>query len=254
MLHKMAILVGVAAVAYVGLCALLFFYQRSMIYFPQPRSHGGDSATIALSTSGAQVLVTVRPHIGPSALVYFGGNAEDVSGSLPSLAAAFPDHAIYLLHYRGFGGSSGTPSEAGLMADAIELFDKVHAEHEQVTVIGRSLGSGIAVHLATVRPVSRLVLVTPYNSLQELASHQYPYFPVRWLLRDKFESWKYAEHVTAPTLVIAAEHDEIIPRWSTEGLYAHFREGVASMTVVANTGHNTISDSSEYIPLLGSTR
>ena len=254
MLRKMAILVGVAATVYIGLCALLFFNQRSMIYFPQSRSSGVDSATIALSASGVKVLVTTRPHTGPSAVVYFGGNAEDVSNSLPSLAAAFPDDAIYLLHYRGYGGSSGKPSEAALFADAIELFDSVHAEHERVTAIGRSLGSGIAVHLATVRPVSRLVLVTPYNSLQELASHEYPYFPVRWLLRDKFESWRYAEHVTAPTLVIAAEHDEIIPRWSTEALCAHFREGVASLTVVANTGHNTIADSSEYIPLLGGTR
>jgi pimeloyl-ACP methyl ester carboxylesterase len=157
------------------------------------------------------------------------------------------------MHYRGYGGSSGTPSEAALFADAIELFDKVHAEHERVAVVGRSLGSGIAVHLATVRPVSRLVLVTPYHSLQAVASHQYRYFPVRWLLRDKYESFRYAEHVTAPTLVVAAEHDEIIPRWSTDALYAHFREGVASLVIVANSGHNTISDSPEYIPLLRGT-
>jgi pimeloyl-ACP methyl ester carboxylesterase len=253
MLRMMAIFVGVAAMAYVGLCALLYFSQQSLIYFPQPRSGGGDSATITLSTAGAQVLVTAHPHIGPSALLYFGGNAEDVSSSLPTLSSAFPDDALYLMHYRGYGGSSGTPSEAALIADAIELFDKVHAEHERVAVVGRSLGSGIAVHLATVRPVSRLVLVTPYNSLQAVASQQYPFFPVRWLLRDKFESWRYAEHVTTPTLVIAAEQDEIIPRWSTDALYAHFRQVVASLAVVAKAGHNTISDSPEYIPLLRGT-
>jgi pimeloyl-ACP methyl ester carboxylesterase len=253
MLRMMAIFAGVAAMVYVGLCAYLFFFQQSLIYFPQPRSGGSSSATITLSTAGAQVLVTTRPHIGPSALLYFGGNAEDVSESLPTLSSAFPDHALYLMHYRGYGGSSGTPSEAALFADAIELFDKVHAEHERVAVVGRSLGSGIAVHLATVRPVSRLVLVTPYHSLQAVASHQYRYFPVRWLLRDKYESFRYAEHVTAPTLVVAAEHDEIIPRWSTDALYAHFREGVASLVIVANSGHNTISDSPEYIPLLRGT-
>ena len=250
MLRKMVILVGFLAIAYLGLCALLFFSQRSMIYFPPPRSRDSDPNTIELSTVAARVLVSTRPHVGPHALIYFGGNAEDVSYSLPVLSVAFPDHAIYLLHYRGYGGSSGTPSEAALVSDSITLFDTVHAEHEYVAVVGRSLGSGIAIHLATVRPVSRLVLVTPFNSLQELASHYYPYFPVGWLLRDKYESWRYAERVTAPTIIIAAEHDEVIPRWSTEALCRHFRNGVASLKVVANTSHNTIADSSDYVPLL----
>jgi len=248
--RKMITLMVVVAIAYLGLCALLFFLQRSMIYFPQPRSFGGVSTTIALSTQGAQVLVTARPRSGPNALVYFGGNAEDVSYSLPSFSAAFPDHAIYLLHYRGYGGSSGTPSEAALIADAVALFDKVHIEHENVVAVGRSLGSGVAVHLASVRPVTRLVLVTPYDSLQELAARQFPYVPVRWLLQDKFESWRYAGQVLAPTLVIAAEHDEVIPRASTEALYARFRSGVASLSVVAGASHNTISESPEYTALL----
>ena len=112
------------------------------------------------------------------------------------------------------------------------------------------MGSGIAIQLATVRPVERLVLVTPFNSLRELAAHYYPFFPVRWLLRDKYESWKFAERVTAPTFIVAAEHDEIIPRWSTDALLGHFRRGVASMKVIADAQHNTISDSSEYTPVL----
>src|SRR5262247_2032169 len=122
MLRKMVILVGVVAMAYVGLCGLLYFYQRSMIYFPQPRSRERDSNTIELSTAEAQVLVTTRPHVGPQALIYFGGNAEDVSYSLPALSTAFSDHAVYLMHYRGYGGSSGTPSEAALLSDAVMLF------------------------------------------------------------------------------------------------------------------------------------
>ena len=130
------------------------------------------------------------------------------------------------------------------------LFDKVRAEHQNIVVVGRSLGSGVAVHLASLRPVARLVLVTPYDSLQQLAAQQFPYFPVRWLLLDKFESSKYAERVTAPTLIIAAEHDEVIPRASTEILYEHFRAGVASLRVIAGTGHNTISESPEYMPLV----
>jgi uncharacterized protein len=250
MMRMMITIAAVVAAIYLVLCAALFLFQRSLIYFPQPGSLGQGAPTIVLPVDGATVLVTVRPHDGPNALVYFGGNAEDVSFSLVGLSDAFPNHAIYLLRYRGYGGSTGKPSEAALFGDALVLFDRVHAEHKDVTVIGRSLGSGLAVRLASVRPVSRLVLVTPYDSIQELAARQFPIFPVRWLLRDKFESGKYAPQVTAPTLLIAAEHDEVIPRASTEALLACFRGGVASLRVVVGTGHNTISESPLYTPLL----
>jgi pimeloyl-ACP methyl ester carboxylesterase len=135
---------------------------------------------------------------------------------MPAFSVGFPDRAIYLLHYRGYGGSSGSPSEKALFADALILFDEVHAKHPDIDVVGRSLGSGIAVYVASLRQVTRLVLVTPFDSLQELAAHQYPYVPVRWLLLDKYESWRFAPHVTAPTLIIAAERDEIVPRASNE--------------------------------------
>lgn len=243
-------LLAVMAVAYLALCAALFVVQRSLIYYPQPRAPAEGATLLALPTEEGPVLVTTRPHTGPHALVYFGGNAEDVSYNLPGLAAAFPDYAIYLLHYRGYGGSAGQPSEAALLADALALFDQVHAAHRDVVVVGRSLGSGVALHLASLRPVARLVLVTPYDSLQEMAAREFPYLPVRWLLQDKFESWRYASQVAVPTLVIAAEHDEVIPRERTESLYSHFRRGVASLRVVAGTGHNTISESPEYLALL----
>jgi len=247
----MLTIAAVVLLGYLGLCALVFAFQRSMIYLPQPRSSGSGLSTIALPIDGGQVLVSARSHPGPNAVLYFGGNAEDVSYSFPSLLAAFPDHAIYLMHYRGYGGSAGSPSEAALFADALALFDRARAEHQQIVAVGRSLGSGIAVHLASVRPVARLVLVTPYDSLLDLAAQQFPYLPVRWLLRDKYESWRYAGRVTAPTLLVAAEHDEVIPRASTQALYGRFSAGIASLKVVPGAGHNTLSDRAEYVSLLG---
>jgi len=238
--------VVVVVLIYLGLCAVLFLFQRSLIYFPQPRLL--DTAPkISLPVDKADIVITVRPHAGPYALIYFGGNAEDVSHSLPSLSAAFPEYAIYLAHYRGYGGSSGKPSEAALVADALALFDQVQTSHKTIVVVGRSLGSGVAVQLASLRPVERLVLVTPYDIIQELAARQFPYFPVRWLLQDKFESWRYASQITAPTLVLAAEQDEVIPRASTESLFKQFRDGVAALKVIRGTSHNTISESPEYL-------
>jgi len=246
----MLTVVAFVVLVYVALCAALFFFQRSLIYFPQPRAAGAGAATFALKSGDHEVLVTARAHDGPEALLYFGGNAEDVSWNLPELARAFPGHAIYLLHYRGYGGSGGTPSEAALFADALALFDRIHAEHRNVLVVGRSLGSGVAVHLASVRPVARLVLVTPYDSLEDIAAGRFPMFPVRWMLRDKFRSRTYAAQVTAPTLLIGAEHDEVVPLRSAELLATRFRPGVASLVVLPGTGHNTVSEHPRYLGLL----
>ncbi|WP_338586282.1 alpha/beta hydrolase [Pseudomonas sp. MAG733B] len=251
MSRTLVLLVVIPAAVYVALCVALFVFQRSLIYYPQPRAIGSAETLLTLPVDDAQVLVSVRPYDGPKALIYFGGNAEDVSRSLPGFAEAFPDHALYFMHYRGYGGSSGSPSEEAIARDAMTLFDKVYADHPQITVVGRSLGSGVAVRLASSRPATRLLLVTPYNSLEELAARQFRWFPVQWLLKDKFESWRYASHITVPTRLIAAEHDEVIPGSSTQRLYGHFAKGMASMQVIKGTGHNSISDSPEYFKALG---
>ena len=253
MWHALRMGLSGVAIVYLTLGGVLFFFQRSLVYFPQPGSGNGNAMMITLPVATARVLVCTRPKEGRRALIYFGGNAEDVSLNFPSFSVGFPDSAIYLLHYRGYGGSSGTPSEAALFADALTLFDEVHGKHPVIDVVGRSLGSGIAVYVASRRPVARLVLVTPYDSLQDLAARQFPYMPVRWLLLDKFESWRFAPHVTAPTLIIAADHDEVIPRASTELLRSRFKSGQATFAVLPGTGHNTISTSPEYMPLLRSS-
>ena len=240
------------AILYVGVCTLLFVYQRSLIYFPEPRSFNGASLVI-LKNDGENILVSTRPLEGPRALIYFGGNAEDTSLSMATFSPGMPDRAIYLMHYRGYGGSSGSASEKALFSDALALFDLVHTTHPEVEIVGRSLGSGIAVYVASRRPVVRLVLVTPFDSMEEIAKGQYPFVPVSWILKDKFQSWRYAPQVSAPTTIIAASDDEVIPRASTELLRTRFRSGIASFRVLAGTSHNTISDNREYLPLLRGT-
>lgn len=238
------------ALIYLAGCLILFVFQRSMIYYPQASFINNPANTLKMSVDDAELQVSVRPHNGSNAVIYFGGNAEDVSLNLSTFSATFPNHAIYLLHYRGYGDSSGTASEQALLQDALALFDKVYAEHSDIVIIGRSLGSGVAVHLASLRPASKLVLVTPFDSLQAVAAHHFSYVPVRWLLLDKYESWRYAEQLKIPTLILVAEHDNVIPRANTDRLYSHFKSGIASFKVLANTDHGTISESHQYIPLL----
>ncbi len=237
------------ALLYMGLCAFLFLFQRSLIYLPHPPS-SHHRETLTVQVDGAEIVVTVLQGEAQEAVLYFGGNAEDVSYSLPTFETAFPGHALYMPHYRGYGESTGKPSEAALFADALALFDMVHDKHPRVVVVGRSLGSAVAVHVAGQRPVARLVLVTPFDSILGLAQKLYPLFPVRLLLLDRFETEKSASGVTAPTVLIVAEEDEIVPRKSAEELLARFAPGVAEMKIITGAGHNTISRNPDYIPLL----
>lgn len=253
MLRLVFIVLASLALIYVGLCLALFLAQRSFIYYPQPKLARDDGPTLNLDVEGARVLVNTRPRDGSEAVIYFGGNAETVSYSLATLADAFPARSLYALNYRGYGGSTGSPSETALIADALVLFDRVHADHPHITVIGRSLGSGVAIHIASERPVERLVLVTPYDSLATIAAGQFRYFPLTWLMRDKFESWRYAPKIAAPTQLIAAQNDEVIPLSSTEALLKQLPPALSNLVIIPSVGHNTISDSPQYIPLLKGT-
>jgi uncharacterized protein len=247
------ILVAIAALIYAALCLALWLAQRSFIYYPQPKSAGDERPTLTLNVDGERILVNTRSNTGPDAVIYFGGNAENVSGSLPTLAEAFPERSLYAMNYRGYGGSSGKPSESAIIADALALFDRVHVDHPHIILIGRSLGSGVAIHIASERSVERLVLITPYDSLLTIAAGQFGFFPLRWLMLDKFESWRYAPKITIPTQLIAAQNDEVIPYASTKSLYDRFLRSVASMRQLPGVGHNSISESPEYIPALRGT-
>jgi pimeloyl-ACP methyl ester carboxylesterase len=243
-------LLGFAAVSlavYAGLCAMLYARQRQLLYYPQPMAAGGEAATFRLRARGPRVLVSARELAVPDAIVYYGGNAEEVSQLLPKFAAAFPKHALYLLHYRGYGGSQGTPSEAALHADARTLFDYAHKRHARVVVVGRSLGSGLAVRVASERPASKLVLITPYDSMVGVAAEHYPLFPVSLILQDRYESYLYAPKVRAPTRIIVAGADEVIPRASTQQLLRSFAPGIASEVVVAGATHGNIPEDPRYL-------
>jgi uncharacterized protein len=243
---------GGAALVYAALCAVLYVFQRSLLYFPQPARVNAPS--LQLSVPDAQLQVSVHERAGPRAVLYFGGNAEDVSASLAELAASFPDHAVYALHYRGYGRSTGSPSEAALQADALALHDHVASERADITVVGRSLGSGLAVPLAAQRMVSRLVLVTPYDSIEAVAAQQYAVFPVRWLIQDRFDAAALAPQVRVPTTVIIAERDEVIRRARSDALVSRFAPGVAQVVVIAGAGHNTLDGRPDYEAALAGQR
>jgi hypothetical protein len=234
-------------VAYGVLCLWVYVTQRGQIYFPTPASEAPDAQALWLESQGERIKVWVVSRPGGRALLYFGGNAEDAAGNVGLFAEAFPDRSLYLVNYRGYGGSSGRPSERGLVTDALVVFDHVHARHPDVAVIGRSLGSGVAVQLAAQRPVERLVLVTAFDSAVDVAREYFRWLPVGLLLRDRYESARRAPAVSVPVLVVTAGEDEIIPRARSDALAAAFTPGLARLVVVPGVGHNTLDLSPLYL-------
>ncbi len=240
-----------AGLIYLGGCALLYQQQRALIYFPRPFVTAEGSGRLTLPGDGqTQVRVTVWPGRGSGALLFFGGNADDPHLSLPLLARTFPEYTLYLLHYRGYGESGGTPSEAALVGDALKLYDQIQGQHARVVVLARSLGTGVAVQLAAARPVQGLVLVTPYRSLVEEARSRYPYVPVDWLLQDRFESWRYAPRVQAPTLILGAAEDQVIAPANAEALARDFAPERVRYRLLPGVGHQSILDDPAYPQLL----
>ena len=245
-MKRAAVIATRALVAvYAGLCGVLFFAQRSLLFHPVPAL--GRVPTATLDVPGATLRIATQPHDGPRALLYFGGNAEDVSRTVPELAAAFPAHAIYAAHYRGYGGSGGSPSERALHADAVAVFDDVRSRHPDIDVVGRSLGSAVATRLAATKPVRRLVLVTPFDSILALGGRLFPFLPVRFLLADRFETVKDAPRVAVPTLVISAGTDEIVPGDHTRRLIQAFQPGIVEERAFPAAGHNDVSFDPTYL-------
>jgi uncharacterized protein len=245
---KKAIIVfgSLGLLSYCGICLALYILQRSLIYFPQPRSLGPTESAIVLNSDKEQIVISMRPLSGGKAVIYFPGNAEDPSSQLAQFAQAFPDRAVFLMHYRGYGGSTGNPHQEGLFQDAVALYDLVSKSHPDVLVIGRSLGSGIATFLASQKKVERLVLVTPYASVLGIAEKQFSWLPIKVLLKDRFESTQYAPRIQANTVVLIAQSDSVIPRWSTDELVRKLPKNLVSISVLEGTDHNSIAQHPNY--------
>lgn len=239
-------LLKISVLAYLGLGVYLYLVQRSFMYFPVAENPARDSAFEFVTADGELLKIWVIGEGRDKAVIYFGGNAEDVYHNAEDFRRTLPEHTVYLVNYRGYGGSSGSPTEAGLFSDALAIHDTLARKHGQIAIIGRSLGTGVATYLASEREVERLVLATPHDSALAIAQRMYPVYPVSLLLKDQYRSIEYVPHVTAPTLFVLAEHDRIIPREHSSRLAGAFAPGLVEQVVVADAGHNGLSGYRQY--------
>jgi uncharacterized protein len=182
------------------------------------------------------------------AVIYFGGNAEEVSWTLAD--KRWPrEWAIIGVNYRGYGTSEGTPGESELMADALAIYDTVAQREEidrgRIVGFGRSLGSAVATRLAAERPLAGAVLVSPFDSLVAIGREHYPWLPVSMLLRHRFDTIADAARNRIPLLTLVAEFDDIIPAKRSRALFDAWA-GRKSWLVVPRSDHNSLGASGVF--------
>lgn len=257
------ILVVFAAIALiVGGVLVLLTAGEKLVYLPRPLTPAEGQRVLARYPHAVEVMLATAngvrlhgwrvPTVGSGVrrplVLYFGGNAEEVSWML-EFAEIFAGWDLALFNYRGYGLSSGKPSERVLLMDALTIYDYFASQPEidanRIVVIGRSLGSGVASYLASQRPVYGVLLVTPFDSITAVARGFYPFLPVRWLLGDLYDSAALAPQITTPLRMIVAGRDEIIASQHSQRLFAVWG-GPKDRVLIADAGHNDLQQYREY--------
>ena len=229
------------------MCTLLYAKQRALIYFPETTRVAVAQTDISIDRDDVVLRGWAVNPGRPDAILYFGGNGESVELNRSDFAVHFPEFSTYLMSYRGYCASDGQPYQDALFADALVIYDHVRRRHPEgsIAVIGRSLGSGVASYLSSQRPVDRLVLVTPFDSLASVGQTHYPLFPVRWLVRDRYETFRYMPHHAGPLMVIRAPNDAVIPARHTDRLIAGLPRK-PEIVAFPRADHNNLSSDPRY--------
>lgn len=236
----------VAAVAYLAMCVYLFVAQRSMIYYPVAESFDETAMALRVDTGSAELKVWRVGDVSDHAVLYFGGNAENVARNIRELGSKLPYQTLYLVNYRGYGGSSGVPGEEAIYSDALFLYDYLRPRFDKISIIARSLGTGVATYVAAQRPVHKLVLVSPFDSIVGVAQYHFSLFPVSLLLYERYDSLSRADRVHSKTLVIVAGSDEIIPRDNSMRLVNALGSTRLTVEVIEGATHNTLDNDFRY--------
>ena len=245
MRHLFSILI-VLVVLYIAAAVILYFSQRKFLYFPQKSVSVVDEKEIEIRNGETILKGWVVNEGKENAILYYGGNAESIEYNIPLFKNKFNKHTVYLISYRGYGMSDGAPTETGLCKDAVHIYDEIKNRHNKISLIGRSLGSGVATYVAANRPVDKLVLITPFDSVKKVAQQIFWMYPMSLLLKDKFESDRHVKEITSETMIMVAEKDEVIPRKRTDALIAKFKPEQLTVKVINEAGHNSISMFPEF--------
>src|SRR3954470_3408825 len=248
---KWSLILGAAC--YFGFVTLLYFAQRSILFpIPETRRTSPQAAGFPqaeehlLQTADGESLVAwhVPPHQGKPVVIFFHGNGDILAWRAPWFAKLTADGTgLVAVSFRGYAGSSGSPSEAGLLhdAEAAYAFAAQRYAPERIVSWGYSLGTGPAVALAARHRTAALILEAPYTSIADVAAAAFPFAPVRWFVRDPFHADRWIGDVTCPVLIMHGARDVKIPIRFGEKLYEFAREP-KQMVRFPEAAHNDLDD------------
>jgi fermentation-respiration switch protein FrsA (DUF1100 family) len=239
-----------ALVGFGGFVAMMYVLQRSMMYFPDrmrtPPSAAGLSAAeeVVLETADGEKVVAwhVAPGSGKPVVLYFHGNGGALLHRSNRFRTFTADGTgLVALSYRGYGGSTGSPTEQGLLADAAAVYGFAAARYDAQRIVlwGESLGTGVAVALAARNPVARVVLEAPFTSAVDIGAAVYWFLPVRLLMKDQFRSDQHIAQVKVPILILHGARDRVVPIAYGERLFALANEP-KRMVRYANGDHSDL--------------
>jgi uncharacterized protein len=246
-------IVIVALLCYLGAVAVLYFAQRSFV-FPIPTTRRTTPSAAGFTQAEEHVLTTsddervivwhVAAAPGRHVVIYFPGNGDTLAGLVGRFREITSDGTgLMALSYRGYAGSSGHPSEQGLLLDAATAYAFAAALYpaDRIVLWGFSLGTGVAVALASDHPVGGLILEAPYTSIADIAATAFRFMPVRYLLRDRFRSDELIVRVSAPLLVMHGGRDSTISISFGEALFA-LAKGPKQFVRFPEGGHNDLDN------------
>ncbi len=223
-----------AALIYVLFVASLFVTQRTLIYFPnnsRPAPVQG-AEIIKVTTRDNQKLESwyfaPKDRTKP-VIVFFHGNSGNYGDRLYKVQYYLEaGYGALLAGYRGYGGNSGDISEQGFYEDGRAYIDWLMSEKgfqsSEIVIYGESIGSGTAVQMAVEYNIGGLILEVPFSSLQEIAVKQYPFVPVKYLLKDRFMNIEKIGNISAPLIILHGNKDQVIPFYSAEELFKAAKE------------------------------
>lgn len=239
------------AALYLGVLALIYFFQRDLQYFPgrtdsNPLAaglRGVERLTLRTGDGESVIAWHARAPQGRPTVLYFHGNAGSLDSRPRRLQSLIDNRFGFLaLEYRGYGASSGSPSETGLMLDAKAAYEhliEAGLKPQDIVISGESLGSGVAVQLAAAHPIAAVSLQAPYAAAVDIGAQRYWFLPVRWLMKDQFRSIDHIGKVKAPLLMIHGEHDQTIPFAQGQKLFAAANQP-KEFVAVPHAGHEII--------------
>ncbi len=253
-MKHIATIVTIVSFTYAGLCVLVFLLQDRLLFLPRASDARAVKQLqpweVSLKNQGLTLTGWLIPAHEPSQaplVFYFGGNAEDISVTSLDLSANANANFVFM-NYRGYGKSEGEPSQAGLQADAVFIYDEIvnSTPHNGKRVLfARSLGSGVGIYLAAQRKIDAAVLVTPFDSVRNVAQRHFSWLPVSFLLRHPFDSLSLAPKLNIPALFLLAEYDEIVPLAHSQRL-AESWGGSAELVTIKRASHNSIGSETEF--------